>query len=229
MAQPELQLDPVPVRYRGVWRRSLLATPERRDTDTLVFWLQTERWHADIRLPAGRPDFSGVSQLAECSAEQLDWLQQQQGFAGVTQVDTSVDPEICRWHRVLDFQPPSALADAGTMEFAADVLIEKGVHAEYLEHWHKLPDSEGGFAMLRQSTASEPLQILLVAGSYVMRVRARKNEREHEQNSGWTSGAELAAMLDFEISFGRRDAEGWRVLHSTLPWLEGQHFVLPLS
>jgi len=210
MSQPELQTDPVPERYRGVWRRSLLVTPDLRDTSTTVLWLQTERWHADIRLPAGRPDFSGVRQLADCSAQQLAWLQLQQGFAGVTEVDTSVTPEICRWHRVADFQPPSATADAGTMEFAPDVLIEKGVHADYLEHWHKLPDSDDTFTVLRQSASSEPLQMLLVAGGYVMRVRER--------------GGVLASMLDFEISFGVREADGWRVMHSTLPWLEGQLF-----
>lgn len=212
MSQPELQTDPVPERYRGVWRRSLLATSDLRDTSTTVFWLQAERWHADIRLPPGRPDFSGVRQLADCSAQQLAWLQQQQGFAGVTEVDTSVAPEICRWHRVVDFQPPSATADAGTMEFEPEVLIEKGVHADYLEHWHKLPDSDSGFTVLRQSASSEPLQMLLVAGGYVMRVRER--------------GGVLALMLDFEISFGVREADGWRVMHSTLPWLEGQLFAL---
>lgn len=212
MSLPELQTDPVPERYRGVWRRSLLATPGLRDTSTTVFWLQTERWHADIRLPAGRPDFSGVRQLADCNAQQRAWLQQQQGFAGVTEVDTSVMPEICRWHRVADFQPPSASADAGTMEFAPDVLIEKGVHAEYLEHWHKLPDSDSGFTVLRQSASSAPLQMVLMAGVYVMRVRER-------------DGA-LASMLDFEISYGVREEDGWRVKHSTLPWLEGQLFAL---
>lgn len=215
---PELETDPVPERYRGVWRRSLLATPDLRDTSTTVFWLQTERWHADIRLPAGRPDFSGVRQLADCSAEQLEWLRQQQGFAGITQVDTSVIPEICNWHRVADFQPATATADAGTMEFEADMLIEKGVHAEYLEHWHKLPDSDHDFAVIGSSVPAAPLTMLLVAGSYVMRVR--------EHQSGWGSDAALTAILDFEVSFGVREADGWRVLHSTLPWLEGQFFLM---
>lgn len=218
MSYPELQTAPVPDRYCGVWQRSLLVTPELRDTETTVFWLQTGRWHADIRLPAGRPDFSGVRQLADCSMQQLEWLRQQQGFAGVTEVDISVTPEICRWHRVVDFQPPTAIADAGTMEFESGVLIEKGVHADYLEHWHKLPDSDASFTVLRPSAQSAPLQLLLVAGAYVMRVR--------ERQIGWESGAALEAILDFEISFGVCDADGWRVKHSTLPWLEGQHFAL---
>lgn len=218
MSLPELQTVPVPERYCGVWQRSLLATPELRDTETTVFWLQTERWHADIRLPAGRPDFSGVASLADCSKQQLAWLRQQQGFAGVTEVDISVVPEICRWHRIADFQPPAAMADAGTMEFEPGVLIEKGVHADYLEHWHKLPDSDAGFTVLSQSEPSAPLQMLLIAGAYVMRVR--------ERQCRWDSGAALDAILDFEISFGMREAKGWRVRHSTLPWLEGQLFAL---
>ena len=44
----------------------------------------------DIRIPAGRPDFSGVQRLEDCSDAQLAWLATQQGFAGVTTVDEVV-------------------------------------------------------------------------------------------------------------------------------------------
>jgi hypothetical protein len=30
------------------------------------------------------------------------------------------------------------------------------------------------------------------------------------------------ALPDFEISFGRRTAAGWRAANSTLPWMEGK-------
>src|SRR3569832_503628 len=92
---------PVPNAYLGVWRRSLLESPILRDTHSHVFWLQTPRWHADLRLPAGRPDFSGIDSLAECSAAQLAWLARQQGVCGVAQLDG----ERCTWHRQMDFQP----------------------------------------------------------------------------------------------------------------------------
>ncbi len=48
---------PVPENYRGVWQRSLLQTDSFTDTSSIVFWLQTASWYADIRIPSGRPDF----------------------------------------------------------------------------------------------------------------------------------------------------------------------------
>jgi hypothetical protein len=95
-AMPHLRPEaPVPERYRGVWQRTLLETPDMRDTSTTVFWLQTAHWHADIRIPAHRPDFSGAARLANCSPRQLEWLAGQQGFAGVTQVDVTPQHEVC--------------------------------------------------------------------------------------------------------------------------------------
>ena len=37
-------MNPVPDRYHGVWVRTLLETPEGRDTTTWVRWLQTGLW-----------------------------------------------------------------------------------------------------------------------------------------------------------------------------------------
>ena len=66
--------DPVPERYRGVWVRTLLETPEGRDTTTRVHWLQTEGWHADLRVPKGAHPATpeGRAQL--------------QGFCGLTRI-----------------------------------------------------------------------------------------------------------------------------------------------
>ena len=52
------------------------------DTSTLVLVIQTEQYHADIRIPSNRPDFSGIKCLANCSIDQLRWLATQQGFTG---------------------------------------------------------------------------------------------------------------------------------------------------
>jgi hypothetical protein len=41
----------VPERYRGLWRRVQLDVPGLRDTTTWAHWLQTVRWHADLRVP----------------------------------------------------------------------------------------------------------------------------------------------------------------------------------
>lgn len=222
----------VPSRYRGVWRRTLLETPDRCDTSTTVFWLQTARWHSDIRIPAGRPGFGEVATLGACTPRQLEWLAGQQGFAGLTQVDVDDHQEKCTWHRIVDYQPPGTGPDTGIMRFEPDVLVETGVHAPYLEHWQLLPDSQEGFAVLRlhSATAASPAQFLMVAGGYVMYVRNR--------NIAWLGNAcdlrslpraTRCALLDFEISFGRRTGAGWTITHSTLPWQENRTIGLHLT
>lgn len=229
MALHELSGTPVPPHYRGVWRRSLLETPDASDTDTTVYWLQASRWHADIRLPDGRPDFSGIRSLAECGPAHIAWLARQQGFAGITTVST--DPagsEICQWHRIVDFQPPPATPDAGTMCFDGDALTETGIHVQYLEKWCRLPDSTNGHAVLQlqdaQGRPSSPMRLLLVAGNHVMHVRGRAALWPADMAPGTTLADLVVAgnvdLLDGEISFGQRSADGWTVSRSTLPWLE---------
>jgi len=230
--------DPVPARYRGVWRRTLLAAPGLRDVATTVYWLQASRWHADIRIPAGRPDFSGVGSLDACDRGRLAWLARQQGFAGVTQVDPAdlaAQPEICCWHRVVDYRPPASTPDAGCMMFAPERLVETGVHADYLEHWEKVPRTDRGVAVLqaadhgaacRGATCRGPTRFLLIAGDVVMHVRSRAmlwpDGLAPDFDMAALDDATLRQALDFEISFGMRTGTGWRILHSTLPWLEGQ-------
>ncbi|MET0963376.1 MAG: hypothetical protein ABWY05_11275 [Noviherbaspirillum sp.] len=227
--------EAVPPHYRGVWRRTLLETPDASDTGTTVFWLQASRWHADIRLPDGRPDFTGIDAFDKCGPAHIAWLARQQGFAGVTSV--SVDgagKEICQWRRIVDFQPPPATPDAGSMDFDGDALTETGIHARYLEEWRRLPDSIHGHAVLRlhepQGGRSDATRLLLMAGQQVMHVRSRAAAWP----AGLAPGVSLASLitpattdlLDFEISFGRLGPSGWTVVRSTLPWLENTEVIV---
>lgn len=227
---------PVPARYRGVWQRTLLAAPNFRDTTTTVLWLQTDRWHADLRIPVGRPEFSDVYTPKSCSSALREWLSSQQGFAGVTEVAFVGDAEICTWHRILDFQPPATVPDAAYMRFDSGKLIETGVHQDYFEHWEKLPESDNGFAVLERldethATAS-PREWLLVAGQYVMHVRDRRSSWPGGIVPGTTLGSILSDenrfLLDMEISFGRRTTRGWTVLHSLFPWLENKDVMVEI-
>lgn len=209
----------VPDRYRGVWVRTLLQTPTLRDTTTFVRWLQTSRWHADLRVPADARPQPLPADLAR-----------QQGFCGVTTVTSTADGEVCAWHRRVDFQPPGPHPDAGRIVFeGSDRLVETGVHADYLEVWERLPDSTGRFAVLAlpPSAAHEPSTLLLVAGRHAMRVRPRHAAwpadttvaddlaallRRHPQGQDW---------LDFEISYGTLVDGKLAITQSTLPRCEG--------
>ena len=209
----------VPDRYRGVWVRTLLQTPTLRDDTTFVRWLQTSRWHADLRVPAGARPQPLPADLAR-----------QQGFSGVTTVESTTDAEVCAWHRRFDFQPPGPHPDAGRIVFdGADRLVETGIHADYLEVWERLPESTGRFAVLAlpASTPHEATTLLLVAGRHAMRVRPRR--------APWPADTavadDLAALLlrhpqhedllDLEISYGTLVEGKLAITQSTLPRCEG--------
>lgn len=225
---------PVPERYVGLWQRLILqrdAVPA--DVTSNVFWLQTRGLHADIRIPAGRPDFGVARSLAEYPRDQLLWLAQQEGFAGITEVEG----EVCSWLRHMDFRPPTRSRDIGRMVFIEDdVIVETGLEARYLEVWERVPGSTGlSIALERvdaQGRSIEPLEYLVVAGEYMMHVRNRRTaplgpaeslldlvEREQGDDE------RLRALLDFEVSFARQTPGGWRTQLSTLPFLEGRSIV----
>ncbi len=211
----------VPTRYRGLWRRTLLESDETHDVDTLVFWLQTGHWHADLRIPANRPDFSDIHSLAQCSTRQLQWLLQQEGFIGITEVDGAQ----CEWHRIVDYRP-SGSRDIGRMHFDQDALLESGVTQRYIERWQRVSLANGQFsAASRLNGASR--QWLLRAGEFFMFGRprsiapARAGYLWARVAAGDASHDEMQHLADFEISFGQCDGHAMRILHSTLPWREG--------
>lgn len=212
---------PVPDAYLGVWKRTLLRTPRIEDTTTQVYWMQTRSWHADIRMPANRPDCMGKSSLDQLTRDELFGLARQQGFSGTTEVEGN----ICRWLRRFDFQPPSGANDIGRMEFETpDRVFEYGVEAEYFEIWERLPDSVGGDFAVRLS--QDPYVLLLGTGRFRMRVRPRRVPLDTAPGLSALAVARprtvVRDLLDFEISFGSlRGADAWRIDHSTLPWREG--------
>ncbi len=196
---------PVPDAYLGVWQRTLLETPSVRDTRSRVWWLQTPRWHADLRIPPGRPDFSRVDQLADCSDAQLAWLATQEGFCGLTQVDG----DHCIWHRQVDFQPASSRRDIGRMAFDGERVTETGVEANYLEVWERRPRSRGGSAALellgeRGALPARPTW-LLIAGDCFIFVRARA----HPHAGNKHGAADPAGRRPASDETGRTCCAGW--------------------
>ena len=226
---PPASERPVPDTYLGVWQRRLLETPQAFDAESEVYWLQTPHWHADLRIPAGRPDFSGTAGLDVCSDDQLAWLATQQGFCGITHVEGHV----CTWERQADFQPNNDRRDIGRMRFVDDQIIETGVEDTYREIWTRLPGGCGPGVALRLAAADGRLPArptwLLVAGDYFVFVRARA--RPTPVGTSLASlierlrpdRAALIDWLDFELSFGHRVGDTpWRIERSTLPFREGQ-------
>lgn len=209
----------------GLWRRSLIEYPDgRRDSSTEVRWLQGHREFADLRQPARLPSFAHASGLDQLSMADCAALAVQQGFAGILRCDD----HYFEWDRQIDFQPLSATADAGSLEFAAGALIERGRHAAYVEHWHR-DDSIGrhpSTAWLLRDAEEGTMGLLLRVGPMFMFARARAEvvtaaQTLSEAVAGASSLAAAHRLIDCEISFGDDAAAGFRVTRSTLPYRVG--------
>jgi hypothetical protein len=86
------------------------------------------RWRRTLLIEADGSRDSGTD---------VTWLQgitayvDSRGFAGTL----SQSDNIFQWHRTVDLEPPGPLPDAGAMHWSDGVLVETGVHADYVEHW----------------------------------------------------------------------------------------------
>ncbi|BCM24607.1 hypothetical protein [Methyloradius palustris] len=218
----------VPSQYLGMWRRTLLEQAGVIDTSTLVLVIQTEQYHADIRIPSDRPDFKDVKYLADCASEQLRWLATQQGFTGITEING----DISQWLRDHDYQPSNGQRDIGEMTFESeDVIVEIGIEAEYREIWQKIKDSQFNLSVSHIAGVDrhgyELPARLFTAGKQFAYVRPRstvlpKSASFLEAIDTVKPSRELLLdWLDFEISFGEIQDKGFgKILHSTLPFRE---------
>ncbi len=200
----------------GLWTRSLLLSGGIRDETTRVVWLQGATWFADLRQPADLPAFSHVRGVADLTVADCLSLARQQGFAGVLVARDGA----FEWERKIDFQPPGPLRDVGRLEWNGGMLVEHGVLADYVEHWHR----DGGVAA-PVAAASAPNGRLVRAGRHFMFARGRRAALpEGETLLQAAQGLEPAALRELvncEISIGDVAADGWVIRRSTLPWRVG--------
>jgi len=215
----------------GLWRRSLIVRPDgSRDSMTWVRWLQGRRRFADLRQSPAVKRFRKVRGRGELRREDCLELARQEGFAG----ELAHEGRYFEWRRWIDYQPASGLADAGALELADGVLVERGRDIAYTEHWHRergptapcwALDLERPAAAT--SAASAARALLLRVGECFMLARARACAlapgHSLEDCVARAPTLEAAqALIDCEISFGEvRSDHQLAILQSTLPWRVG--------
>jgi len=210
---------------RGLWRRSMIAWPDgSRDTTTSVCWLQGLRACLDLRQSAPPAELARVRALDRLSLGQCTWLARQQGFAG----QLSFDGSHFEWSRSIDFQPRAAGADAGSLCWQGDVLVESGRDVAYIEHWHRdhgAPTLPVAAVSLRDADDNTAAAMLRVGAQFMF-----ARDRTLSAAAGRTLCqciAEAATLqqarglVDCEISFGNALPAGFLISASTLPWRIG--------
>ncbi|MDB6082674.1 MAG: hypothetical protein JWN43_555 [Gammaproteobacteria bacterium] len=178
----------------------------------------------DLRQPAALREFLHAGRLDDLSLDDCAVLATQQGFAG----RLTFDGRHFEWTRRIDFHPKSPFADAGSLEWEADVLVERGRDVDYVEHWHRQAAgaSPYGAAVLRDAE-SGTLALLLRMGGEFMFARDRATPlpphgtlRECVAGAATLRAARL--LMDCEISAGTVAADGLRISASTLPYRRGR-------
>ena len=120
---------------QGHWQRNWLRAPGFEDSTTRVHWVQAGQWCADIRVQLVRPSLA-TGALAAMAPAELAVLLSAEGFAG----RTTLEGDICTWHRDWNWRGFPCPVDAGTLWFDPEGrLIEDGVHADYREEWQAVP------------------------------------------------------------------------------------------
>jgi hypothetical protein len=211
----------------GLWRRTLLALPDgHSDETTDVYWLQGPAYYADLRVPAGRPDFSGVSCLRDLTPAQVEWMAGQECFAGRLESDGAY----FEWRRDMDYQPRNGAADAGRLSFAGDLLVEEGRDVAYIEHWRRGREASAPCVGVRLREATgERFGFIVRVGDSFMTARGRPGAIEDQGRlpdrvASAKDLTEAQDVVDMEVSFGSISAQGWLIERSSLPFREGARF-----
>jgi hypothetical protein len=221
-----MRISMIPVeKFRGLWTRSLIAWPDgKRDVTTQVAWLQGAGLFADLRQP---PDLasrlSGATCRDELTSEDCLALAAQHGFSGRFEAQDGV----YEWVRRVDYQLPQPARDIGRLFWRDGTLVEEGVESAYTEHWHldeAVPDQPVAGLWLRDAEQSVS-GCLLRVGSWFASVRGRHEAIAGDALDCLVRGADslrrMQMLVDCEISLGRAGTQGWRIIHSSLPYKVG--------
>jgi len=215
----------------GCWRRAWIEFADgKRDAAGVVLWLQTESAMVDVRVAATRGDFTGCTNLEDCTIDQLRAIAGADGSSGWTEcTPVREGPDGTRtataeWHtrgHGINFQPVSAYPEPGLMSWNDDgtVMHERAPSGAYVEEWRLVPASRDPL-FVRSGNLYRAGDVAVVVRDRTQPVprQARLPDLVEEFAGDW---ATLQALLDCEFSIAERHDGQWMITTSTLPWLEG--------
>jgi hypothetical protein len=177
------------------------------DTLTQVDWVQGPGLYVDLRQPAGLDSAVQASCLAELTVAEANVLATQEGFAGLL----VLRGDEAEWRREIDLLPTGPLGDRGRLERHGELLIEEGLEADYVEHWHReVGTSEGASAVARFRDAEGRRVILVQQGDRFAYARDRAVSSEAIFAGGRLADLEAARQaFDCEISLGTVTSRAW--------------------
>ena len=117
--------------------------------------------------------------------------------------------DVFEWRRDVDLEPPGPLPDAGSMRWDGDVLVETGVHADYVEHWVRGAGSSSPCWSMSLTSETKGAGVLVRVGERFGWVTAASVVIDTVGTPRWTS-------LGLVVDGGALQAGGveWRIERS---------------
>lgn len=217
----------VPRAYVGAWRK--------RSNIERAYWLQTARLHASLDIPVERPAFRDRRGWADFSFEELMQLALQGGVAGAC----IAGGDILHRRRQLDYLPRRGDPYLRHLQIDGTLMHDCSLDGRDIALWERLSDGSDTVIGLRFQDAGvgeyaddQRRGYLLVVDQYFMYVRDRVVATQRAESLATLADCkqytreQLIDLLDFEISFGRRDGETpWEIELSTMPFREGRQLM----
>jgi len=225
----------VPSTYTGLWKRSSIQLGDAPPyEDATVFWLQAEKYFADIRIPLTQPSLSPPLSLRILDTPELLQFAQFTAFAGVIDIAESW----IRWNRTIDFSPDPNRVDQGNVFFAGKNLIESGEFdfgggiQQYSEVW--VPQTTDTSDRLVLELVQEintdahivtyPKALLVAVGEHFIRIYdARFYPLDFVAPApAELSGSDLQRFMRFQVDYGKCKGETpWQIALSNDPSRKG--------
>ena len=213
-----------PIWFRGVWKREWEKDGKSPPTeDRIVRDVQTPSIFGSVRIPLARPKITATS-FAELDDAQLAALLEQKGFAGTA----TFKGDVAVWRRDIDFRPPNTPDTARLSQASPTTVLEVALDGESSELWWNLAPGETRFIGIEDRKGERLERLLAVVGDHFVYARNRAKDLPRAESlaalAQGKSRAEIVELLDCELSYGfvRGGAQPWVIVHSTIPWREGQ-------
>ncbi len=221
----------------GCFRRHLISFANGASDDTTrVFWLQSRNLTIDLRLPLNDPDIK-QGQLHLAKADTLRELANVEGWIA----DSEFQDGIMDWHNFTRFQFHNRWQEPARLQRVGNCMIEWAPSGAYVEDWRQQPSYPGPLVGLRLLEARNQHGKLLssgggliVCGDHAAWVQGRPTPEPHQQSNGLREAvaaaqgeeSKLAELFCFETSVATGSLhQGYRILHSTLPWRSGSQLI----
>jgi hypothetical protein len=237
----ELAAHGPPSNVRGVpeWtlgcfrRRSITFFNGATDTETEVYWLQSNNLTFDLRLSPARTRWADPRLLARCSAAELAALCEAEGGLA----HTHWDGRCMQWNAWTSFQTHAKWPEPGVLQRVGDCLIEFAPSGAYVEDWRLQATGSGplvGLELVEEVDVASGTVLhrgggLVVCGTHAGFVRGRPAALAEAPllahlpvTSG--DGDTLSLLFACEASYARYEpaSHSYQVEASTTPWREGK-------